>query len=280
MKIVNITQHNATPEQVAEGVIDVKEVKKIKELLTFVNLPSLEEMVKRSTEIKKLVVLTEHPFDGVMLGGAPFFMRILEEEFSNTKIFYAFSVRESIEKEIDGKIVKNSIFKHQGLIHVNPNCPNHVEGKLSVDLSSIDENGIDDWKPVSSQSNNIPLFTPYGDRDRNTDYKKVKVPLNEFVEQKLQEFNKIFSARIQSRANIFLKNKKIFNFCSKFNLVPSENGGTADGFEFVISDSLNRRFISHEIWEDIENNKKYQFPFSQETIIEGELVEFDPKYKE
>ncbi len=233
-------------------------------------------MVKRSTEIKKLVVLTEHPFDGVMLGGAPFFMRILEEEFSNTKIFYAFSVRESIEKEIEGKIVKNSIFKHQGLIHVNPNCPNHVEGKLSVNLSSIDENGIDDWKPVSSQSNNIPLFTPYGDRDRNTDYKKVKVPLNEFVEQKLQEFNKIFGARIQSRANVLLKNKKTFNFCSKFNLVPSENGGTADDFEFVTSDPLNRRFISHEIWEDIGTNKKYQFPFPQETMVDGELVELDP----
>lgn len=52
-----------------------------------------------------------------MIGGAPFFMKELEEELSYIGIpVYAFSRRESVEEVVDGKVVKRSVFKHLGFV--------------------------------------------------------------------------------------------------------------------------------------------------------------------
>ena len=45
MKIINLTRHRATPEQVAAGVIDLKvDFEKLVDLLTFISIPSRREM--------------------------------------------------------------------------------------------------------------------------------------------------------------------------------------------------------------------------------------------
>lgn len=91
--IINLTQHNATPEQVAEGVVDLpSELRtRLVELLTFNTLPGVAEVFQRAQDIAKLAAewLDEQPHpedygrDGAalaeaMIGGAPFLMANLE----------------------------------------------------------------------------------------------------------------------------------------------------------------------------------------------------------
>ena len=57
-----------------------------------------------------------------MIGGAPFFMGILEQELKKQGIkpVYAFSQRESVDKEMaDGSVQKVAVFKHLGFYEVN-----------------------------------------------------------------------------------------------------------------------------------------------------------------
>ena len=122
MRILNVTQHRATAEQVAAGVVDIETTDgeyfatKIKSLLTFDEIPSREEMELRAEDIACFCHDGGHK--AVMIGGAPFFMAYLEKALKAWDIqpLYAFSKRESIEKEIDGKIVKTNIFKHIGFV--------------------------------------------------------------------------------------------------------------------------------------------------------------------
>ena len=120
MKILNLTQHAATTEQVAQGVIDLvgDELATIKSLLTFVGLPSAETIHDRAYEVAKLA--QAHDVDSVMIGGAPFFMGALERALQKRGIkpLYAFSERVSAEKIVDGVVVKTNEFKHMGFVEV------------------------------------------------------------------------------------------------------------------------------------------------------------------
>lgn len=130
MKILNITQHSATPEQIAQGVVDVPEIHqaKLKQLLTFNSLPNKEEIRQRAISIGEIITEADavlHPdsdelvIEAVMIGGAPYLMSQLEEHCkSYCKVLYAFSVRESVEEIVDGKTIKKSVFKHAGFIEV------------------------------------------------------------------------------------------------------------------------------------------------------------------
>jgi len=130
--ILNLTQHPATPEQVAAGVVDLegKNLERLKELLTF---DSIEVAVKhrfdRARQIGELVSRIKlgdedslHE-DGtaihVMIGGAPYLMAPLENVLmkDNRVPVYAFSVRESVEQiQSDGSVIKKNIFKHGGFV--------------------------------------------------------------------------------------------------------------------------------------------------------------------
>ncbi len=138
--IVNMTQHPATPEQLAAGVFDPtpEERADIVALLTFDELPEKGEIWKRADELAlaALAILAEHfrslskseqerllDRDGLsyfaMIGGAPFLMPHLEREMVAYGVnpLYAFSTRESVEETLpDGSVRKTNVFKHKGFV--------------------------------------------------------------------------------------------------------------------------------------------------------------------
>ena len=113
MNIANLTQHTATPEQVAEGVADVPFAARLIKLLTFSSAPLPGEMRARAAEIVALTM--DGGYDRVMLGGAPFFMPPLQEAClaAGLEVVYAFSIRESADQiQPDGSTRKISEFRH------------------------------------------------------------------------------------------------------------------------------------------------------------------------
>jgi len=116
--IINLTQHNASLEQVRAGVIEPESKELVKEFLTFDSLPNQEEILKR---VSKLATIAEmHGAHAAMIGGAPFLMSALERELKNRRItpVYAFSKRVVTERTTDGKTEKISVFRHLGFVEV------------------------------------------------------------------------------------------------------------------------------------------------------------------
>jgi len=118
MEIFNLTQHQATQEQKEAGVYEPdNEIKeKIKELLTFDNLPTKAEIEEKARLLTGIAIAEGAEY--VMIGGAPFLMPVLEKYLKIYDIIplYAFSKRISEEKEINGKIQKVSYFKFEGFV--------------------------------------------------------------------------------------------------------------------------------------------------------------------
>ena len=120
MAILNFTQHAATAEQLDAGVIDLMQHDQaaLKSMLNFVGLPTADEIYERAYAI---AALAENLFaETVMIGGAPFLMPVLQVELQKRGItvLYAFSERVSVEKEIEGKVIKTNEFKHSGFVEV------------------------------------------------------------------------------------------------------------------------------------------------------------------
>jgi hypothetical protein len=124
MKILNLTQHQATPEQLDAGVVDLTEEqrKRVAEYLTFDSVPHRNELNERAHELIDYIDgldidLGEGGVFRVMIGGAPFFMGVLETVLYNrtVAVCYAFSKRESKDLS-NGK--KVSVFKHLGFVWV------------------------------------------------------------------------------------------------------------------------------------------------------------------
>ena len=118
-RIINLTQHPATQEQIAEGVFDLdgEKLQRLKTLLTFDELPCPKTLSERAREITKIAIETDADF--AMIGGAPYFMRFLEWELDKEMItaLYSFSCRESVEEmQPDGTVKKSSVFKHIGFV--------------------------------------------------------------------------------------------------------------------------------------------------------------------
>lgn len=116
--IFNLTQHEATEEQVADGVVDPDEdvKKEIKNLLTFDDIPSDAEMQERS---RKLAEITQASgYKTAMIGGASWFMSTLEKTLVDKGIsfVYAFSKRVSVEETVNGEVIKRTKFKHIGFV--------------------------------------------------------------------------------------------------------------------------------------------------------------------
>ena len=122
MSILNFTQHAATAEQLEAGVIDLMQhdLASLKALLNFVGLPTADEIYERAYAI---AALAENLFaETVMVGGAPFLMPVLQKalQMRGITVLYAFSERVSIEKIVNGVVVKTNEFKHIGFIEVWP----------------------------------------------------------------------------------------------------------------------------------------------------------------
>jgi hypothetical protein len=118
MKILNLTQHAATPDQLQAGVIDLPEDErnKLKKLLNFEKMPTAVEIRDRAAAIAEIA---EGKAVFAMIGGALFLMSSLERTLRSVGIYpiYAFSVRESVELTTpDGTVLKENKFRHEGFV--------------------------------------------------------------------------------------------------------------------------------------------------------------------
>lgn len=122
---INLTQHALTPEQdqwVAENCYALVEDEQVKTLLNFSELPTKEELERRADYIiSQLGDDSPDFYKMALIGGAPFFMSVLERKLKEAGIqpVYAFSKRVSVEGVNEqGEVVKTSVFKHEGWIEV------------------------------------------------------------------------------------------------------------------------------------------------------------------
>lgn len=115
--ILNLTQHVATPEQAAQGVVEPEGKEAVKSLLTF---PTYEAAAPHMLEVSAAALVRiaiEGGHTAVMIGGMPALMPVLQRalQVAGIEVLYAFSARESVEKVNEaGEVVKTSRFVHKG----------------------------------------------------------------------------------------------------------------------------------------------------------------------
>ena len=127
--ILNLTQHPATADQLAIGVVDLpaEQREALRELLTFDDLPDAEEILARAHDIAELACFNglggddgDDPFPSqAMIGGALWLMAPLSEELRQRSInpVFAFSVRDTEEvTQPDGSVRKIAVFRHAGFV--------------------------------------------------------------------------------------------------------------------------------------------------------------------
>ena len=115
--ILNLTQHPATPEQVAAGVVDLPadSQARLRALLTFDTLPSADDILSRAAQLAAMA--SGHP--AAMIGGALWLMGPLAAELRKRGVepLFAFSVRETEEQpQPDGSVRKVAVFRHRGFV--------------------------------------------------------------------------------------------------------------------------------------------------------------------
>lgn len=119
MKILNLTQHQATPAQIQAGVYEPKDKEFVKYQLTFTKLPSADEIVQKALNLAYYAKAENASH--VMIGGALYLMSALENVLKDFDIvpLYAFSERVCVEthKE-DGTVIKTNEFVHVGFVEV------------------------------------------------------------------------------------------------------------------------------------------------------------------
>lgn len=122
-RILNLTQHRATPEQVAQGVVDPDEAdaRHVQLLLTFDELPSTSVIEHRAEQLAQLAreLCRAYRCGAVMIGGAPYLMSELECALKRhgVRFCYAFSKRVAEEQpQPDGTVRKVQVFRHEGFV--------------------------------------------------------------------------------------------------------------------------------------------------------------------
>ena len=118
--MLNLTQHTATADQLKAGVVEPSATDKqaIQSLLTFDSLPSKAERLACAKKLAEIAA--SQGAQMAMVGGAPWFMRDLEDALMERGIqpAYAFSSRVSEEHHLPGGTVKKvQVFKHEGFVH-------------------------------------------------------------------------------------------------------------------------------------------------------------------
>ena len=113
-KIINLTQHLGTPEQVNEGLFEPKDKKEIQVLLTFADVPEKEDIWNRAERLAEIA--EENGAEKALIGGALWLMYPLAKCLKDCGItpVFSFSVRESMDvPQADGTVVKKAVFKHK-----------------------------------------------------------------------------------------------------------------------------------------------------------------------
>lgn len=117
MRIFNLTQHAATPDQVQAGVVEPADKRAVSTLLTFHSAPNKGELSRRAAELATMVA--NAGISSAMIGGAPYLMGPLEKALGERGItaLYSFSERRSTEQtQPDGSVQKVNIFVHTGWV--------------------------------------------------------------------------------------------------------------------------------------------------------------------
>lgn len=117
LKVLNLTQHDATTEQVAAGVVEPTDKCEVRKLITFDELPTQEQVLAAADLLADLAQRME--VAAAMIGGAPFFMGPLERALSARGVtpLYAFSKREAADvPQADGSVKKTQVFRHVGFV--------------------------------------------------------------------------------------------------------------------------------------------------------------------
>lgn len=143
LKILNLTLHPASPEQLEAGVFDCRPAtrEELIEELTFNKLPKHYDVDQR---VERILHLANHElsyyrnkvrilerdskwkgycqfvgFSKVMIGGAPFLMHDLQDALRKDgySVVYAFSERQSVEFKTEDGVVKKSVFMHRGFVN-------------------------------------------------------------------------------------------------------------------------------------------------------------------
>lgn len=138
MPITNLTYFDATPSQIKDGVTNLSDPSEIRELLTFSDIPTKEEIRDRAERIAIIAVQAGN--EKAMIGGAPYLMSALEEELEERGIdpVYSFSKRESKNiTNTDGSVTKQNVFRHLGFINVGDIMITDHKSKAEVTKDGI-----------------------------------------------------------------------------------------------------------------------------------------------
>ena len=113
-RILNLTQHYASEEQIKDGVIEPSQQDKeiIRELLTFEHKPNVLGMKNRALQLREIA--EKYDVRYAMVGGASYFIPFLERELLEHNIIPLHAFTRRVVEEKDG--VKKSVFKHEGFI--------------------------------------------------------------------------------------------------------------------------------------------------------------------
>lgn len=124
--IINLTQHPATPAQIAEGVENLSNdsLSALHHFLDFSELPTPSEIEASVEGITTLASCWQDWQDpdtecGAMIGGAPWIIAPLVRRLILEGItpYFAFSQRVSRELQMpDGSVQKTSVFGHRGFV--------------------------------------------------------------------------------------------------------------------------------------------------------------------
>ena len=118
MSILNLTQHDATSEQIQAGVVEPADKAAVRAALSFEELPSSSVLKTRAETLAVFARQMGHK--SAMIGGAPFFMGALEKElikFGIKPLYSFFSYAPNKERyNSDGCKETIKVFKHTGFI--------------------------------------------------------------------------------------------------------------------------------------------------------------------
>ena len=117
MSILNLTQHDATPEQIQAGVVEPSYKEIVKKLLTFEELPTSGILKTRADKLA--MYASSSGYKSAMIGGAGYFLPYLEQALlaAGVRPLHAFSLRESADQaQPDGSVKKSVVFRHVGFV--------------------------------------------------------------------------------------------------------------------------------------------------------------------
>lgn len=143
-KIVNLTQHDATPAQVSGGVVEPSDKAEIRSDLTFRGGATTEDIQSKAEAIADRAVESGCP--KAMIGGAPYLMSALETALSARGIepVYAFSERRvEVVNKPDGTQERKTTFEHKGFVAVEPIPPTEKVDDDKDDVTSKETDETD-----------------------------------------------------------------------------------------------------------------------------------------